>query len=254
MGDLDPRFLVAASRRILANNGCESQVAGHVSMRADGEDAFWVTPFQYFDETLPRDVCKVSFDLEVLEGDMLPSPAIQFHAAILRGRPDIGSVIHTHSHYVSVFSTTRRLIEMFNVESVLFYDDQALHEDDGILPPVEGSRLAAALGDDKHIVLIKNHGAIITGDTIEETTIKALTLERCARYQIEAQAIGGTVMAEAEVIRSNKKYHQYFLPQMWEANLRRLRQSDPDLFDAGAFGDIDTLALQSDRPAVVSPS
>ena len=78
----DIRFKIAAARRILARNGCESQVAGHVSARADGEDAFWVSPFEYFDETLPDRVVKASFDLALLEGDWEPSPAIQFHAAI----------------------------------------------------------------------------------------------------------------------------------------------------------------------------
>ena len=50
----DIRFKIAAARRILANNGCESRVAGHVSARAEGEDAFYVTPFEYFDETAAR--------------------------------------------------------------------------------------------------------------------------------------------------------------------------------------------------------
>ena len=52
----DPRFLVAASRRILARNGCESAVAGHVSMRAADGDSFWVSPFEYFDETTKTEI------------------------------------------------------------------------------------------------------------------------------------------------------------------------------------------------------
>lgn len=249
MKDLDPRFLVTASRRILANNNCESQVAGHVSMRASGEDAFWVTPFQYFDETMPSDVNKVDFDLQVLEGSMLASPAIQFHSAIYRARPDIGSVIHTHSHFVSVFVTTRRFIDMYNVESVLFANDQVLYEDDGTRPAVEGPRLADTLGEEKHIILIKNHGAVIAGETIAEATIKALTLERCARYHLEAEAIGGTVFPEAYVTRSNKKYHEYFLPQMWEANLRRLRKSDPEIFTRESLGTVDPAHLGGEHLA-----
>ena len=78
----DIRFRIAAARRILARNGCESRVAGHVSARAEGEDAFYVSPFEYFDETLPDRVVKVSMDLEVLEGDWEASPAIRFHAAV----------------------------------------------------------------------------------------------------------------------------------------------------------------------------
>ena len=52
-----PAFQVAAARRILAQEGCESRVAGHVSVRdPERPDAFWVSPFGYFGETLPSDV------------------------------------------------------------------------------------------------------------------------------------------------------------------------------------------------------
>ena len=60
MDEKDPRFRIAAARRILAREGCESRVAGHVSERAQGEDAFWVSPFGYFDETTPDMVVKLS--------------------------------------------------------------------------------------------------------------------------------------------------------------------------------------------------
>jgi L-fuculose-phosphate aldolase len=226
----DIRFKIAASRRILARNHCESAVAGHVSARAEGEDAFWVSPFEYFDETLPDRVVKSNFDLQLLEGDWEPSPAIKFHAGIYRARPDVKSVIHTHSHYVSVLATTHETIGMYNVASVLFFDDQALYEDDGTHPPVDPELMAAALGD-KRVLLIKNHGAVIASQSLENATIEALVLEQSAHYHIEAKAIGGTEFPEVEARRGRDAYHKYFLPNMWEANLRRLRRSDPDLFE-----------------------
>ena len=225
----DIRFKIAAARRMLARNGCESRVAGHVSARAEGEDAFYVSPFEYFDETLPDRVVKVSMDLEVLEGDWEASPAIRFHAGFYRARPDVNSVIHTHSHYVSVLATTRQVIGMYNVASVLFYEDQALYEDDGTHPPVDPVLMAEALGN-RRVLLIKNHGAVIASQSLENATIEAMILEQAARYHVEAQAIGGSEFPDAEVRRGRDAYHKYFLPNMWEANLRRLRRSDPDLF------------------------
>jgi L-fuculose-phosphate aldolase len=167
MDTSDIRFKVAAARRMLARAGCESMVAGHVSARADGEDAFYVTPFEYFDETLPDHVVKVGFDLECLEGEWEPSPAIQFHSAIYQERPDVRSVIHTHSKWVSVFATTRRTIGMYNVVSVLFHDDQVLYEDDGTRPAVDGKRMAVELGN-KRVILMKNHGCVIASQSLDD--------------------------------------------------------------------------------------
>jgi L-fuculose-phosphate aldolase len=226
----DIRFKLAAARRILARNGCESRVAGHVSARAVGEDAFFVTPFEYFDETLPDRIVKVGFDLRVLEGDWEPSPAVRFHAGFYQARPDVNSVIHTHSHWVSVFATTRRTIGTYNVVSVLFYEDQALYEDDGTHPPVDPGLMCEALGD-RRVLLIKNHGAIIASQSLENATIEACMLEVAAEYHIQAEAIGGSEFPEVEARRARGQYHKYFLPQMWDANFRRLRISDPDLFE-----------------------
>jgi L-fuculose-phosphate aldolase len=225
----DPRLRIAVARRILARGGCESLVAGHVSERAADGSGFWVSPFGYFQETTPDMVIKVGFDLARLEGDWEPSPAIQFHAAIYTARPDVHSVIHTHSHWVSVFSTVGRPIGMYNVASVLFWDDQVLHADDGTRPPVQGTELAQELGD-KRVVLIKNHGAVVASQSLERATIEALMLEVAARYHIEAEAIGGTEFPEAEVVRGRAAYERHFLPNMWEANVRMLRRTDPELF------------------------
>ncbi|MDZ7791709.1 MAG: hypothetical protein U5L08_14675 [Xanthomonadales bacterium] len=59
-------------------------------------------------------------------------------------------------------------------------------------------------------------------------------LEKTAGYHLAATSIGGTEIPEAEVRRVKAQYHRHFLPQMWTANVRRLRRSDPDLFEAGS--------------------
>jgi L-fuculose-phosphate aldolase len=223
------RFEIAMSRRILAREGCESAVAGHVSVRAPGEDAFWVSPFEYFDESLPERVIKASFDLELLEGEWEPSPAIKFHAEFYKGRPDVNCVIHTHSHYAMVLSTTGRTLGMYNDMSALFLDEQVVHVDDGTTPPVDGAVMCREVGD-RHVVIIKNHGAIFLGDAIETTTVEAFTFEKCARIQIEAEMIGGTEHTQAYVERGKVAYHRYFRPQMWAAAVRRLRRDEPELF------------------------
>jgi len=115
---------------------------------------------------------------------------------------------------------------MYNVVSVLFHDEQAVYADDGVKPHLA---VVDALGD-KRVVLIKNHGAIVASDSLENATIEAMTLEKAARFHLECEAVGGTEIADAEVIAGKTMYRKHFLPQMWAANLERLRRSDPDLF------------------------
>jgi L-fuculose-phosphate aldolase len=222
----DIRFRIAASRRMLYREGCDSNVGGHVSARVDGEDAFWVTGFEYFDQTTPDRVAKLGFDLTMREGFMPFSPAANFHARIYELRPDVNAIVHLHSHFVSVLSSTGRTVGMYNVGSVLFHEDQATYFDDGHKAHVD---VADALGD-RRVVIMKNHGAIIASQSIENATIEAIMLEQCARYHIECEAIGGTEILVDEVVGGRAMYQKHFLPNMWESNFERLRLSDPDLF------------------------
>ncbi|WP_420639624.1 class II aldolase/adducin family protein [Candidatus Poriferisocius sp.] len=227
-----PAFRVAAARRILGREGCESRVAGHVSVRhPERHDAFWVSPFGYFSETLPGDVNCYDMDLQLLEGDTPASPAVRFHAGFYQARPDANSVIHTHSHYVEVLSTTGKDVGMYSADACLFYREQAHYADNGIDNPVDGPRMAEALGE-RSVVIIGNHGACFVCGSLEEATVKAIALETSARAHFEAQIVGGHEMPEAEAARAKKAYHRYFIPMMWEANYRRLRRTDADLFEA----------------------
>ena len=69
----DIRFRIAASRRILYREGCDSNVGGHVSARADDhDDAFWVTGFEYFDQTTPDRVCLMTDVAKLNKGEYFP--------------------------------------------------------------------------------------------------------------------------------------------------------------------------------------
>ncbi len=227
----DIRFALAASRRMLFRSGCDSAVAGHVTARAEGS-GFWMTPFEYFDETVPASATHLGWDLVPIADPDAPasSPAAAFHSSIYRRRPDVGAIVHIHSHYVSILVSTARTVGMYNVVAALLHDEQAHYVDDGRQRSVDGERMADCLGD-RSVLLMRNHGALVVGDTLAQATVQAIVLEKAAQYDIECRATGGEEMPAAEAERLKGQYRAYYLPQMWEANLRRLRSSDPDLFD-----------------------
>ena len=230
----DPKFRIAAARRMLHREGLDSQIGGHVSLRVPGENAFWVTPYQYFDETLPEHVSKVGFDLTVLEPGTLPaSPGINFHASVMMARPDVNCVIHTHARNMSVLTTTGEPFGNYYTYAALFQDDVAYFRDDITLTPdEEGEAIAAALGD-KRVALMSHHGSVHAGDTLERTVAEAIVFELCCGYQLAAMAVGGKPLDE-ETARTYRRAYlkNEFRELIWEANLRRIRRSDPDLFEA----------------------
>ncbi|MDT4901723.1 MAG: L-fuculose-phosphate aldolase [Pseudonocardiales bacterium] len=223
-----PQFRIAAARRILANGGCESMVAGHVSERS-GPDAFWISPFEYFDETRPERIIEVGFDMVVRSGSWEASPAVQFHAAIYEQRPDVSAIVHTHSTYISALTTKQEPVQAYNIVAAPFVGKQALYFEDGEQPPVEGKLVAAALAE-RDALLISNHGVILVGASLEEATMHAVLIEQAARHQLEATAVGGRTLPDDAIERRAEFFRREGVHALWNACLDRLPKTDPDLF------------------------
>jgi L-fuculose-phosphate aldolase len=228
----DPKFRISVARRILYRNGLDSQIGGHISVRIPDEDAFFVTPYEYFDETMPDHVMKVGFDLNVIEpGPIRASPGINFHSNIYRSRPDVNCVIHTHARNTTLLSSLGAAPKPFQVYGALFHEDIALFRDDPLsTPDREGEEMTCALGG-KRAMLMANHGALHVGRTLEEVTVEAILLEIACGYQIGAMAIGGVPLDDQTASTYRDLYLRIdFREEFWKANYRRAQKSDPDLF------------------------
>jgi L-fuculose-phosphate aldolase len=154
---------------------------------------------------------------------------VQFHAAIYQQRPDVGSVVHTHSTYISALTTRQEPVRAYNIVAAPFIGRQSLYLEDGLQPPVEGKLVAAALADNDAL-LISNHGVILVGATLEDATMRAVLIEQAARYQLEATAVGGRPLADEAVARRVAFFDNGGLTQLWDAALQRLPRTDADLF------------------------
>jgi L-fuculose-phosphate aldolase len=227
------QFMVAAAARILARAGCESMVGGHLSARAAHPDEFWVTTSSEFSRVVPASVARVSMDLDLLAGDVRPNGAVAFHADIYRARPDVGAVVHTHSWYAGVLSSTGHTVGMYKTNAAMLFGEQACHVDDGFDESRSGPAITRSLGD-RQVLLLKNHGVVAVGSSIEDATVLALTVEETARFQLECEAIGGTPLSD-DYARDAKPHLDAYRPRLWERYLRAVRISDADLFeDEGA--------------------
>jgi L-fuculose-phosphate aldolase len=196
----------------------------------------WTTPLELFDETKPDHVVKMTFgaratDNKLIEIDGEPRPvttASRWVEAIYRGRPDVTCIIHTHASHIAAVAATGDIVQLYNNRSLLFVGQQAFYDDDGLLtdsPP----DIVAALGD-KSILMMRNHGAVVTGGSVEEATAATLLLEQAARIHVLAKSIGGTPFSDHPRLIERAAPHRANLCLVWDAHVRRLRQSDPELF------------------------
>jgi len=185
---------LVAGLRLFAKYGYDEGPAGHISVRDPGDPhTFWVNPFgRYFGALKMSDLLLVSSKGEVIEGKgMLNKAAFVIHSRIHETRPDVVAACHAHSMYAKVWSTLGRLLDPITQDSCAFYLDHVVSGNfNGVVyESEEGTQIANHLGSKKAIIL-RNHGIITVGDTVDSAVWNYITMERCCQAQILAESVG----------------------------------------------------------------
>jgi ribulose-5-phosphate 4-epimerase/fuculose-1-phosphate aldolase len=193
---------VAAANRILA----DLQVVdafGHVSVRHPTRpDHFLMGRNLAPALVTPADI--VEYDLEGKAIDP-PAGATHFlerfiHAEVYRARPDVKSVVHTHSPAVIPFGATKTPMRpMYHMSAFLAPGVPVFEIRDAggmtnmlVSNGPLGKALAASLGD-KNVVLMRGHGNVVVAATLPMAVFRAYYTETNARLQLQAMGIGGDI-------------------------------------------------------------
>lgn len=201
---------LAYTCRILAASGQEAGLAGQISARSERPGAYWTLRFGLgFDEATADDFIEVGPDLETLSGEGMANPATRFHLWVYKARPDIRSMVHAHSPWVSALVAARQTLVIAQMDMAPFHNDCAFLADWPGVPIAdqEGVLISAALGSKRSIILA-HHGYLTTGGSVEEATYLSVYLERAARMQTRARVYGDLVPVSSE---RAQEAHDYLL-------------------------------------------
>jgi ribulose-5-phosphate 4-epimerase/fuculose-1-phosphate aldolase len=228
---------LAAALRLFSRFGFDQGVAGHITAR-DPEltDHFWVNPFgQHFGQVRVSDLILVNDHGEVVEGEArVNRAAFAIHSQVHTARPDVIAAAHAHSMYGKAWSSLGRLLDPITQESCAFYQDQGLFEEfNGIVyETVEGERIAQALGHRKAVIL-RNHGLLTVGHTVDEAAWWFINMEGCCKAQFLAESAGKPILIDPEnaaLTHTQLGTHEagwFQFQPLWA----RITREQPDLFD-----------------------
>ena len=189
---------VARATRMLTREGL-LESSGHVSARIPGTDRILVGPADVSrDVVQAEDIVTVDLDSKQLAGSRRAPLETEIHTGIYRARPDVMAVVHSHPVHSVVFSITKKPILPVVVHGAIFADGVPVFDHVGHVNTRElGDALARALGLCR-AALIKMHGAVIVGRSVEEAFVAALQLEENAEKQLWAEATGRVEPMTAE--------------------------------------------------------
>src|ERR1700731_1087996 len=228
---------LAAAFRLFSRFGFDEGVAGHITAR-DPErlDHFWVNPFgMHFGQIRSSDLILVDHAGTVVEGRAeVNLAAFAIHSRIHAARPDIVAAAHAHSLYGKAWSSLNRLLDPITQDACAFYDDHSLFADfTGVVYETsEGERIAQALGDKKAVIL-RNHGLLTVGHTVDEAAWWFITMERSCQAQLLAEAVGTPVKIDTAIAAATQQQvgsHMagwFQFQPLWA----RIVREQPDLLD-----------------------
>lgn len=194
--------VLAAAKKMLAD-GLVEGTSGNISGRLpDGLVCLSPSSVSYETMTL-EDLVVVDLDGTVVEGERSPTTEKDLHLAALRRYPELGSVIHTHAVYATMFALAHEPIPAV-IEEVVVYlgGDVPCCAYKGTGSVELGEEVANHLAD-RGAALVANHGLVTCGSSPEKALHNAALVERTAKIVWGARAMGATIHALPEKVNTD---------------------------------------------------
>jgi ribulose-5-phosphate 4-epimerase/fuculose-1-phosphate aldolase len=197
---------------------------GHVSLRVPGGEAFiTIAGVSPGCATLDR-LIMLDLDGRYLGGDRAAPYEWPIHARIMRARPEVMSICHTHSLWSALFSIIKgglRPIHMY--AKFLPAGGPPVYSGAGLIGTVERGEALAATLRDSHAVLLRGHGDAVVGTSLEQAIQRTIQLAFLGRLAHMAAAHGEPLyMSEEELAAFSSE--PSFPARPWEYYLSRIRQ------------------------------
>jgi L-fuculose-phosphate aldolase len=188
------RKTLAEAGRVLALEGQGDYTAGHVSARLPGDPArFLMKPSGIgLEEITPKNIVTVNLEGEKVAGTLKRHNEVFIHSEILRARPDVMAVVHTHPRHAVAFSSLGKPLQAVGHSGAIFHGGLPVFAEttDLITTKPRGQAVAKCLGA-FNALLLRNHGIVTCGGSLEEAVWFALKLEDACRMQLLAESAGG---------------------------------------------------------------
>ncbi len=197
------RARLALAYQILYLEGLTKEdTLGHVSARLPGGETAYVKRWGMgFEEVTPESLLGMD-----LEGNKLGDEEgrlhseMPLHTEVYQARPDVNCVIHIHPFYGTLLSSVSDgRLRVVNQNTQICVDGLPVYGSSELVRSKERARdVAAALGA-RNALLMKHHGILVVGPTVEQALVLTVQLERAAHTHFTLAPFAGVTEIPREV-------------------------------------------------------
>lgn len=209
--ELELRKGIIAACRAMNSLGVNQGTSGNISARY--KDVMLITPSGVpYEDLKPSDIAAMLIKGEYgsWKGPLNPSSEWRFHLDIMRSRPEVGSVVHTHSTYATTLAICGKEIPAIHYMVAAAGGPSIRVAPYATYGTEELSGLALKALEGRTGCLLRNHGVIATGASIKRALWLAVEIETLARQYYLSLAIGGAqILPDDEIARVVEKFKNY---------------------------------------------
>ncbi len=185
---------LAAAHRLAVLHELEEGIDNHFTATVPGRnDQFLILPFGlHWSEARASDLIVFDESGKTLEGEGVVELSAQCIHAPIHRISGARVVLHTHQTWAVALNMLKDNRVVPASQTAAFFHGHIAYDDTyaGTADTLEeGERLAGVLGN-KHTVFMKNHGILVTGDTVAQAYRRLYKLERVCRAQVLAMSTG----------------------------------------------------------------
>ncbi|XP_032395796.1 alpha-adducin isoform X1 [Etheostoma spectabile] len=198
--DKDEKLLrckLAAFYRLADLFGWSELIYNHITVRVNSDqERFLIIPFGLlYSEVTASSLVKINFQGEIVDRGStnlgVNQAGFTLHSAIYAARPDVKCIVHIHTSAGGAVSAMKCGLLPISPEA-LSLGEVAYHDYQGILVDEEESTLIQRnLGPNSKVLILRNHGLVSVGETVEEAFYYIHNLVTACEIQVRTLASAG---------------------------------------------------------------
>ena len=210
------RLRLAAAYRAVDHFGWSELTANHISLRVGNDPpTYLINPYGLlYSEITASNLVRVDSDGNVLTPTEYPiNPAgFNIHSAIHQARPDAHCVLHVHTVDGMAVSCLRDGLLPLTLEGTDFHDRIGYHDFEGpSLAVDERARLGKSLGDRNIALVLRNHGLVTIGETVDSAFLRMYRLMLACQVQLKVMMTGQPfVRLSDSILEHSAQRHEWF--------------------------------------------
>ncbi|MEM2178748.1 MAG: class II aldolase/adducin family protein [Candidatus Methanomethylicaceae archaeon] len=198
--------LIEIAKRV-SQAGLVTGTWGNISAKLSDNEIL-ITPSGFGKSELnPEHLIVIDMNGKVIRGELKPSMETFMHVNIYTHRPDVNAIIHTHSPAATAFAVVNKAIPVITVDFASVVGET--------IPVAQYARpgteklaeVATKTLNKKAAILLRNHGVVAVGNSLDEAFHVAVIVEEAAKIYIYASLIGKPILIPNEEVKAIRDYY-----------------------------------------------